>query len=224
MMHLEFLKASGALFCAREEANSDAVRRRRGSSASLGPADRQMRVLMMMAYSHTSERGSNRVLQHLFISLKSFPSTRPVKTTPTERHSWSKRVKEPINSGLLLKTRNTSTSPKPMSAEALGISISVLRISRWHVCAGEKVRVWACEGVYLQQVKTEELFRGNEIFQHISLAGVGTITLLAGCLFYRNPKDARRALIRSDCIVFYFLDFIPRCQKQNISQAVKVNG
>lgn len=36
------------------------------------------------------------VSKHLFISLKSVPSTRPVKTTPTQPHNWSESVKEPI--------------------------------------------------------------------------------------------------------------------------------
>lgn len=44
-----------------------------------------------------SERGSavsrrqSSFYKHLFINPKSFPSTRPVKTTPTEAHNWSRK-------------------------------------------------------------------------------------------------------------------------------------
>ncbi|GAA6069878.1 uncharacterized [Tachysurus ichikawai] len=64
-----------------------------GSRRSLAHA----RPVSVDVIRENSERGSavsrrqSSFSKHLFISPKSFPSTRPVKTTPTEAHNWSRK-------------------------------------------------------------------------------------------------------------------------------------
>lgn len=106
--------ANPAALTAHESTISRTKPWRRATFPLQGPTDRVIPlVLMMLTYSHNIDWGSGFhssiwVSKHLFISLKSVPSTRPVKTTPTKPHNWSKSVKEPINRAQLLVTRNTS--------------------------------------------------------------------------------------------------------------------
>lgn len=92
------------------------------SLGSHGPTDR-LAQLSMLAYSHGSAWGwvafHGKALflvpKHLFISLQSVPSTRPVKTTPTQPHNWSESVKEPIKrSAAARNTQHIHTVRSPM--------------------------------------------------------------------------------------------------------------
>lgn len=133
------------------------------------------------------------VSKHLFISLKSVPSTRPVKTTPTRPHNWSESVKEPIKrSAATRNMQHIHTVWSPMGHRgarkitelgpyhpSLSLSgrqrtPSSAHVFLWNVCVRERERRTkrVCQGAGPEQVKAGGLFGAIEIFQHVAL-GVG---------------------------------------------------
>lgn len=125
--------------------------------------------ITMLAYSHNTDWG--RVVfhgKHLFISLKSVPSTRPVKTTPTQLHNWSESVKEPIKRSAASRNMQhihtvwspmghrgarkiTELGPYHLSLSGRQRTPFSAHVFPWNVCVRERERrnkvcvcVWGC--------------------------------------------------------------------------------